>query len=113
MNDQFKTPQNAAQDYYPKALNLSPTDAQNAEPQTPQNSPFSSLLSNFFGGENAPGANQMSQLFGGNPLLSSLLTGNLNQSDLLAKLMSSFSPKNEVKDEKERVIDLSNSIEEL
>lgn len=116
MSDSFQSQDNVnfAQDYYPKALNLndkSKTQGQSIPPQ--QTSPLSSLFSNIFSSGGSQNPTQLLQLLGGNPLFSSFFSGQANQSDMFSKLMTSFMPKSDSKDEKEKVIDLSNSIEEL
>lgn len=118
MNNSFMSNENEniAQNYYPKALSLGQNGSSQKVGQQPetQSSPLSSLLSSLFSGSNQQSPlPQLSQLLGNNPLLSALLSGNTNQSDLMSKLLGSLSSKKEAEIEKERIIDLSNSIEEL
>ncbi len=108
MNEPFQARenQNPAQDYYPKAMTLGKKEEPQIKEEVQQSpsSPFSNLFSQD---------NPLAQLLGGNSLLASLFSGNFNQNEMLSKLMSSMMKKSEPKDEKEKVIDISNSVEEL
>lgn len=117
MNNSFQPPKqdNFAQDYYPKALNLDEKQSSSSAPPPPQQpSGLSSIFSSLFSGNsNSQNLAPLMQMLGGNPLLSSLFSGQKNQSDIFSNLISSFTKNDEKKDEKEKVIEIKNSIEEL
>lgn len=128
MNDSIQSSENEAnaQAYYPKAITLGKTfnsqtmqdtaqadQFQQSAPQQGNSAHLSSQTNPLFSlfGKNL----DLSQLFGGNPLLASLLTGNknFNQTELLNGLMNSFSQKSPAKEEAEKIIDIENPVEEL
>ncbi len=110
MNNYNSEMHNDAQDYYPKALNLGKENEKTDTQQTPHTNNFS--MPNFnFSSENNP---LFSQLLGNNPLFSTLLSNSLSQGEMMTKLMSSLMQKPSTKEEhQEKVVELSNSIEEL
>ncbi len=112
---QFSKPENPAQDYYPKALNLDEKQQNFSSPPPSSSSPeFSSLISNLFSGNNtSQNIAPLIQLLGGNSIFSSLFSGNQNQNEMLTNLISSLSKSTNKQDGKEKIIELKNSIEEL
>lgn len=111
MNNNNSDNTNTAFEYYPKAITLGEQNEKIAEQEAqPRSNPFSMPSFNF-SPENNP---LFAQLLGGNPLLSSLLSSGASQENMLSKLMSSLMQKPTAKDDfKEKVIDISNSVQEL